>query len=92
MKVKIYVDWNNEEILMEKDYEERTKLVEKEIKQDCFLEYLECYLKDEDFSLLDIYNFKEEEKKEIEKRVLEICKEQAERNMENDFEMITLDI
>lgn len=92
MKVKIYVDWNNEEILIEKDYEERAKLVEKELTQDCFLEYLECYLKDEDFTLLDIYNFKEEEKKEIEKRVLEICKNQAEQNMENDFEMITLDI
>ena len=92
MEVKIYVDWNNEEILTQKDYEERIKLVEKEIKQYCFLENLECYLKDEDFSLLDIYNLKEEEKKEIEKRVLEICKEQAEQDMEDDFKMITLDI
>lgn len=92
MKVRIYVDWRNEEILMEKDYEERTKLVEKEFKQDCFLEYLECYLKDEDFTLSDVFNFDKEEREEIKKRILERCEEQAERDMENDFEMITLDI
>lgn len=92
MKVKIYVDWRKEEILTQKDYEEKTKLIEEEIKQDCFLENLENYLRNEEFSLSDVYNFKKEEKEEIEKRILEICKNQAEQDMEEDFEMITLDI
>ena len=92
MEVKIYVDWRNEEILTQKDYEERTKVIEEEIKQDCFFENLEYYLKDKDFTLLSVYNLKKEQKEEIEKKVLETCKNQAEQDMEEDFDMITLNI
>lgn len=90
MKIKIYVNWQDEEILQEKDYQKRIEQKTEDYSEN--KDYFDEFLTDETYSLEQVFNFTEDERKEIRKRFLEQCKDWAKDRIENDFEMITLEI
>jgi len=91
MKIKIFVDWRNETIHTEKTIEKEKKDILDDVISDEYINILEEYL-DKHYSLVEIYNLKEDEKIKIKERVNQECKSRMEYIVADDYEEITLEI
>ena len=97
MKVKLYVDWANEKILKEKEYEkEILELVEEQIEDEySFNEFLDNYLNNKRchrYEFEYLFNLNEEERQEILKLWKEDCLETVKANFDDDYEEIELEL
>jgi hypothetical protein len=100
MKVIIYVNWREEEIITEKEYKER--LEEKKTNKQDFKRYvsdylsddIECYLREkgEPLCYARVFNLTEEERKEILDGMRESFKNQVEEDFSEEWEDIEFDI
>ena len=100
MKVIVYVNWRDEEIITEKEYKEKIK----EIKEDKenFEDYKNSYLNDYIEDFIDkspypkyfetVFNFTEVERRTILDDVKEGYENQVEQDMEDDWEEVEIDI
>lgn len=92
MKIKLYVDWDNHQVLNQDQYEERLSEAADELFADdnCLAEWL-----DENFTLLDIFQAGEAKKEEIRADFIDYCQENAENALSDDgeeYEEVNLDI
>ena len=100
MKVIVYVNWRDEEIITEKEYKE--KFEELKTDKEYFKEYKSCYLNDhiEDFidkspyinSFETVFNFSEAERQKILDEVKEGYENQVEEDMNNEWEEYEIEI
>ena len=90
MKVKIYVDWHKEEILLEEDADEVLKEYENERREDQYV--ASNVLEDEGFSYAEIFYMNDELREEMNKRIEEEIKKVAKIDFDENFEEITLDV
>lgn len=91
MKIKLYVDWDNHQVLNQDQYEERLSGAADELFADdnCLAEWL-----DENFTLLDIFQAGEAKKEEIRMDFRDYCQENAESALSDDgenYEEVNLD-
>ena len=90
MKIEIYINWDEQEILRPQDYQERKKTLIKEYTDDLYKETLEEVL--DDFSPKDIFYFDDEDRAEVYQIVSDRIKARVNEDMEEDYEKITLEI
>lgn len=90
MKIEIYVNWGEQEILKPQDYQERKETLTKEYLGDLYKETLEEVL--DDYSPTDIFYFDDEDRAEIHQVVSDRIKARVNEDMEEDYEKITLEI
>ena len=90
MKVKIYVDWENQEIILEKDKTKTLKNYEDDVRSDMYV--ASDILEDEGFSLAEVFYMEREVRTEMEKRIKEAEVEKALEDFKRDYEEIILDI
>lgn len=90
MKVKIYVDWENQEIILEKDKTTTLKNYEDDVRSDMYV--ASDILENEGFSLAEVFYMEREVRTEMEKRIKEAEATKALEDFERDYEEITLDI
>ena len=91
MKIKLYVDWDNHQVLNQDQYEERLSEAADELFADdnCLAEWL-----DENFTLLDIFQAGEVKKEEIRADFRDYCQKNAESILSDDgenYEEVNLD-
>ena len=91
MKIKLYVDWDNHQVLNQDQYEERLSEAADELFADdnCLAEWL-----DENFTLLDIFQAGEAKKEEIRADFRDYCQKNAESILSDDgenYEEVNLD-
>ena len=91
MKIKLYVDWDNHQVLNQGQYEERLSEAADELFADdnCLAEWL-----DENFTLLDIFQAGEAKKEEIRADFRDYCQKNAESILSDDgenYEEVNLD-
>lgn len=90
MKVKVYVDWRNEEIITEKEYKDRVAVAKANkqgygyYKSDYLSEHIEIWLDEHHctHTLDSVFNMSEEERKEV----LDMCRKGYEECIDSDFE------
>lgn len=89
MKVTVYVDWSENCILTEKDFEKEVEaeILERFDDSDFFDEWL-----DRNFDPSEIFHFTESEKEEERARFREYCREDAEAVLLKEYETIELEI
>jgi hypothetical protein len=100
MKVIIYVNWTEEEIITEKEYREKIKEVKKD--KENFDDYKNSYLEDyiEDFikrssypkNLETVFNFTEAERQKILDEIKEGYEVQVEEDLSDEWEEVEIDI
>lgn len=100
MKVIVYANWEEEEIITEKEYKERLEKL-KTNKYD-FKEYVSNYLSDdiqgylrdkkETVSYARVFNLTEKERAEIIDGMRESFKDQVEEDFSNEWEEVEIDI
>lgn len=100
MKVIIYVNWREEEIITEKEYKER--LEEKKTNKQDFKRYvsdylsddIECYLRErqEPLCYASVFNLTDKERAEILDGMREGFKNQVEEDFSEEWEDIEIDI
>ena len=100
MKVIVYANWREEEIITEKEY--KKKLEERKTNKHDFEEYvsdylsddIECYLRDkgESLSYARVFNLTEKERAEIIDGMRESFKNQVEEDFSDEWEEIEIDI
>lgn len=90
MKVKIYIDWHKEEILLEKDVDKVLKEYENEKREDQYV--ASNILENEGFSYAEVFYMNDELREEMNKRIEEEIKRIAKIDFDENFEEITLDI
>ena len=89
MKIEIYVNWDEKEILQPEDYKARMGQLINEYKQDKN-EFLFEVLSD--YTDIEIYNLSKEERNKIEELTeARICR-RVKQDMEEDWEKITIEI
>ena len=89
MKVKVYVDWRNEEIITEKDYKDRLAEAKADkqdygyYETDCLGEHIEDWLDNHHctHTLRDVFQMSERERKEV----LDMCRKGYEEMVEQNF-------
>ena len=89
MKIKVYANWYGREVINEKDFEEKVEEATKDYKEDdCFFhEWLnDHYCADE------IWNFNEEQRKEVRSDFLAKCEELAVKDVRGDWEENEIEI
>ena len=100
MKVKIYVNWKEKEILTVKELDERIDARVEEVMQDtdAYNEYLDDYL-DSNYTKMELYNALIGSKDEVEEVVNDIRSGVAETihdwvNMDisSDYEEVTIEV
>ena len=89
MKVKVYVNWNDQVLLTEAGYAEWAKETAEEMEEeeDAFEDFL-----NEHYYCAEIFYFSEEEKARVREEFREKCKKMAEEDLGNTFEMIEKEI
>ena len=95
MKIKLYVDWMNEEILNEKEYEkEILEYAEGREKDDSysFAEFLDDYLEREEQDLAYLFNVNEKERKKILELWKENCLEVTRENFDDNYKVIEIEV
>lgn len=96
MKIKVYVDWKNQEILSEKDYNEFKDRKVNEIADNYFEDKYEFneFLTDNDYDYADIFNMTDKEKEEVKEKWKAQCKDSAEEAFgdEYDYDEIELEV
>lgn len=100
MKVIVYANWREEEIITEKEYKE--KLEERKTNKHDFEEYvsdylsddIECYLRDkgEWIDYARIFNLTDKERAEIIDGMRESFKDQVEQDLSEEWEEVEIDI
>lgn len=89
MKIKIYVDWNNEEILQEKHIEKEIKNIADDLRseQDIANDIL-----GDDFTYAECFYFDEEQRKRVNDMIEDAITRRAKDNFDDRYEEITLEI
>lgn len=83
MKVKIYINWFNREVINEKEFEKKVEETTQDYKEDkCFFDE---WLNDH-YSANEVWNLNEEERKEVQKDFLIKCEELGVRDVREDWE------
>ena len=100
MKVIVYANWRDEEIITEKEYKE--KLEERKTDKGDFEEYVSNYLSDdiedyliekrETLSYARVFNLTEKERAEIIDGMRESFKNQVEEEFSDEWEEVEIDI
>ena len=100
MKVVVYVNWRDEEIITEKEYKEKIKEIKKD--KENFEDYKDSYLNDYIKDFLNqspypecfdtVFNFTEVERQKILDKVKEGYEYQVEQDMTEDWDKIEIDI
>lgn len=87
MTIKIFVDWQNEEIITEEEYDKRTREMAEELRIDdsLFYEFLE-----ENYSHSELWKADEEQRAKIMERWIDECLEYA--YCELGFDEVTLEV
>lgn len=98
MKIKLFVNWENERILKEKEYEEKTIEGAKDQEEDeyAFSDFLDDYLNRKcgcrSEKLAYIFNLNEEDRKEILKLWKKDCLETSRNNLSYDYDVIEIEV
>lgn len=83
MKVKVYVNWFDREVINEKEFEKKVEETTQDYKEDkCFFDE---WLNDH-YSANEVWNLNEEERKEVQKDFLIKCEELGVRDVREDWE------
>ena len=100
MKVIVYANWREEEIITEKEYKER--LEERKTDKSDFEEYVSDFLSDDIESYFEdkgeridyarVFNLTEKERKEIIDGMRESFKNQVEQDLSEEWEEVEIDI
>ena len=100
MKVVVYVNWREEEIITEKEYKEKIKEVKKD--EENFDDYKSSYLNDyiEDFidaspyikNFETVFNFTEADRQKILEDIREGYENQVEEELSDEWEEVEIDI
>lgn len=100
MKVVVYVNWREEEIITEKEYKEKIKEVKKD--EENFDDYKSSYLNDyiEDFidaspyikNFETVFNFTEADRQKILEDIREGYENQVEEEFSDEWEEVEIDI
>ena len=100
MKVVIYVNWNENEIITEKEYKEKIKEIKKD--KEIFNDYKSTYLSEyiEDFidkspypkNFETVFNLTEAEREKILEEVKEGYEAQVEEEISDEWEEVEIDI
>ena len=100
MKVIVYVNWSEQEVITEKEYKEKIKEVKKD--KENFNDYKSSYLEDyiEDFiksshypkTFETVFNLTEAERKKILDEVREGYETQVEEDLSEEWEEVEIDI
>lgn len=89
MKIKIYVDYENQEVLTEEDYEEA--LIEREKSYEDDEEGFEDWLNDR-YTAHEIFRMKPHELDRVLERWGEVCKTDAEEDINRELVEYELDV
>lgn len=96
MKVKLYVDWREEKILKEKEYEKEILEAVEEQEEDeyRFNEFLDNYLSQRchRYEFEYLFNISGEERKEILELWKKDCYETVKADFDDDYEEIELEL
>ena len=100
MKVTIYVNWEEEEILTEKEYKEKLKEAKKD--KENFEDYKSSYLNEYIEAFIDrtpyaknfetVFNFTEAERQKILDEIKEGYEIQVEEDFSDEWEEVEIDI
>lgn len=100
MKVIVYVNWKDEEIITEKDYKEKIKEIKKD--KENFDDYKSSYLNDYIEEFIDsspyvknfetVFNFTETERQKILDEIKEGYEIQVEEDLSDEWEEVEIDI
>ena len=100
MKVNVYVNWREEEIITEKEYKEKIKEVKKD--KENFNDYKSSYLNDYIKDFIDkspyaknfetVFNFTETERQKILDELKEGYEIQVEEDFSDEWEEVEIDI
>ena len=86
MKIKVYVNWKDEEVLNEKDYMEFRDRKVNEIADDYFEDDYEFgEFLSEDYTRSEIFRMTEEDKEKVKKAWKAQCKESAEETFDDEY-------
>lgn len=100
MKVNIYVNWREEEIITEKEYKEKLKEMKKDkesfndYKTDYLNEYIEDFIDKSSYpkNFETVFNFTETERQKILDEIKEGYEIQVEEDFSEEWEEIEIDI
>lgn len=100
MKVIVYANWREEEIITEKEYKEKLEKLKtskadfEEYVSDYLSDDIECYLRDkrEPLSYARVFNLTEKERAEIIDGMREDFKNQVEEEFSEEWEEVEIDI
>ena len=100
MKVVVYANWREEEIITEKEYKEKLEKLKtnkadfQEYVSDYLSDDIESYLRDkrEPLDYARVFNLTDQERKEIIDGMRESFKNQVEEDFSNEWEEIEIDI
>lgn len=82
MKVKVYVNWYDREVINEKVFNEKVEEATTDYKED---EYFFAEWLDEHYSANEIWGFNEEQRKEVRSNFLIKCEELGEKDVRDDW-------
>ena len=87
--VKVYVNWNERDILTEDEYNEMKQNKARNMfeDEDEFKDWLNCY-----YSASEIFEMTAEERLEIQKRWDEYCVDETQDNLDYYWDEIDLDV
>jgi hypothetical protein len=82
MKIKMYVDWQNEDILTESEYEAKIKTdaLEMSEEDDAFEEFAE-----ERYYYKELFELNEDERERVKEEFLEWCRSRTRANYDHDY-------
>lgn len=95
MKIKIYVNWDEGEILSAKEFDDFKKNKVADILGDEYdrAEYINDYLKyDKGFDLADLLFMDEEDRREVEDLATKYLAERVGEELDKDFKEIELEV
>jgi hypothetical protein len=101
MKINIYVNWDNREVLTETAYKAKVAEIKNDetnyddYKDDCLSEEIGDYIQftlDKVPTILNVFNLTEEDKKNIFNNLRKNYEKQVEDDMETDWEEIEIDV
>lgn len=100
MKVIIYINWREEEILTEKEYKEKIKEIKNDkeyfndYKSACLNDYIEDFIDKSRYAKTfeTVFNFTETERQKILDEIKEGYKNQVEEELSEEWEEVEIDI
>jgi hypothetical protein len=89
MTIKLYVDWRSREILTKEDYEDEVKTRTDDYVSDNG--GFESWL-GETYTIWEIYNFTDEDKKRVHEEWREACKGYAKEDANDEYEEMEIEV